>query len=182
MAGRANYSQAVKDRCLAALMASAVEAPDGSREPQFRAVARAVDVPRSTLQRWWKSRNRDDDGPLRDSSTRARAEVREEGAKDWLESQVARVKHVVGYITDPLHYSTELVEVPFATDKVQLKGTRPDHAARAMKLTVEVLAELDKLLTDDVEESFETREEMVASLAKNVPPQLLADALKEAQS
>lgn len=150
MAGRAKYTQEQRDAALAALMASAVEQPGGGWAPMFRDVMRSMSIPKSTLQRWWKGRDVGQDGPLRASCTRARSEVRQEGAEDWIRSQVDRVKAVVWYITDPIHYKTELEVVPFSDGQLlQVQGTRPDHAARAMKLTVEVLKDMDGLLSDD---------------------------------
>ena len=164
MAG-AHHNQESIDRALAALMASAVEDSDGSWSPQFSKVSRDMKRPQTTLRRWWRARDRRHDGELRRGCTRARTEVRQEGAEDWLRVQVGRVKDVVVYITNPLHYSTELVEVPFSEGKkFTVEGTRPDHAARAMKLTVEVLKDLDGLL--ESEGGAGSPEKRMASLRK----------------
>jgi len=162
MAGRVKYTQEQRDTALAALMASAVEGDGGVWKPQFRVVGRQQKLGDRTLRRWWKERDVSQDDALRRANTRARSEVRKDGAKDWLESQVSRVQNVVTYITDPQHYSRELVEVPFSDGKlVRLEGTRPDHAARAMKLTVEVLKDLDGLMAH---QSASTPDRKLASL------------------
>jgi len=136
MAGRAKYSQQSKDAALGALMSSASQGQDGAWLPQYRSVSAALRISEKTLRRWWRAREVVDDAALRRSSTRARSEVRAEGAKSWIEDRVEDLRQGVEWVLSP--------------DR-RAEVDRPDQMARALKDIAAVVKEVQALTgTDDV--------------------------------
>ena len=136
MAGRAKYSQQSKDAALGALMSSASQGQDGAWLPQYRSVSAALRISEKTLRRWWRAREVVDDAALRRSSTRARSEVRAEGARTWIEDRVEDLRQGVEWVLSP--------------DR-RAEVDRADQMARALKDIAAVVREVQSLTgTDDV--------------------------------
>lgn len=152
MAGRAKYSQDDRDAACAALMASSMERPDGSRAPRYRNVSASLRIPESTLRTWWKARRLDDDCALLRSSTRARSEVRAEGARTWIEDRVEDLRQGVEWVLSP--------------DR-RAEVDRPDQMARALKDIAAVVKEVQALTgTDDVTDPAARMRELRAAAAQ----------------
>jgi hypothetical protein len=152
MAGRAKYSQQSKDAALGALMSSASQGQDGAWLPQYRSVSAALRISEKTLRRWWRAREVVDDAALRRSSTRARSEVRAEGAKSWIEDRVEDLRQGVEWVLSP--------------DR-RAEVDRPDQMARALKDIAAVVREVQALTgTDDVTDPAARMRELRAAAAQ----------------
>lgn len=152
MAGRAKYSQQSKDAALGALMSSASQGQDGAWLPQYRSVSAALRISEKTLRRWWRAREVVDDAALRRSSTRARSEVRAEGAKSWIEDRVEDLRQGVEWVLNP--------------DR-RAEVDRPDQMARALKDIAAVVKEVQALTgTDDVTDPAARMRELRAAAAQ----------------
>ena len=152
MAGRAKYSQQSKDAALGALMSSASQGQDGAWLPQYRSVSAALRISEKTLRRWWRAREVVDDAALRRSSTRARSEVRAEGAKSWIEDRVEDLRQGVEWVLSP--------------DR-RAEVDRPDQMARALKDIAAVVKEVQALTgTDDVTDPAARMRELRAAAAQ----------------
>jgi len=152
MAGRAKYSQQSKDAALGALMSSASQGQDGAWLPQYRSVSAALRISEKTLRRWWRAREVVDDAALRRSSTRARSEVRAEGAKTWIEDRVEDLRQGVEWVLSP--------------DR-RAEVDRPDQMARALKDIAAVVKEVQALTgSDDVTDPAARMRELRAAAAQ----------------
>jgi len=152
MAGRAKYSQQSKDAALGALMSSASQGQDGAWLPQYRSVSAALRISEKTLRRWWRAREVVDDAALRRSSTRARSEVRAEGAKTWIEDRVEDLRQGVEWVLSP--------------DR-RAEVDRPDQMARALKDIAAVVKEVKALTgSDDVTDPAARMRELRAAAAQ----------------
>lgn len=150
------YTQEHQDRALGALMASAVEV-GGQRIPNFRAVERQMGISARTLERWWEKRNVSGDAELCRAVSRARGEVAEEGAGDFLREMTAGIIELARFVLHPHHRSTELVAVPGREGRdevvrvVQLRGAPIHHAAKALQIVVGLQDDLRHLLQGEAE-------------------------------
>jgi hypothetical protein len=155
MPGRTKYTQKKRDKALGALMASAVEQDDGSWVPQYRKVGRALSIDDRTLRRWWKRRDVTQDAALRRSSGHARAAVREEGAKTWVEAQVEALKAGVAWVLSPERRAPQE-----RTDHEGREYTiepKPDAIARSLKDAMVVIEKVDKLTSGNSNSTPATR-------------------------
>lgn len=131
MGGR-RYTQEDRDRALGALMGSAT-LEDGEWKPEFQPTAKAIGVPRDTLRRWWRTRDRADDAQLRASRARAREEAQVEGAVVCLADRVRWLQAKADAL---------------ANQEWELDA---DRAARALLTLAEVNERLGRTIAPDVQ-------------------------------
>ena len=133
------YSQETRDRCLGALMASAVLV-DGEWRPCFRDVARGEDIHHVTLRRWWLARDIREDAPLRTASTRGRNKVRNEGAEDWTRGAWVKLRDLVDRV---ITFDEE------SGEPITMTHQDRAHLSRAAKLVAETLPAVEAALSDE---------------------------------
>ncbi len=131
-------NQERRDRALGALAASAVEV-DGELVPNFLATSRSLGVPRQSLQKWWKARDKNKDAQLRASVTRAREQVAQEGAEVFLRDLSEGIRRIAMYMIDSKHYGEG--------------GVRVDHAAKTLAILLASEERLRSVLTGTAQAS-----------------------------
>ena len=157
------YTQQDKDRALGALMASAL-LEDGEWVPNFNGVAASLEMPRTTLRRWWSGRDRSGDGQLRSGVARARSAIIEDGAREHIEEHIKKgIQRCVQYVADPIHYDSSTYNDESGREHV--RGARLDHAARALETLLKTAAHIEELFSDD-------------ETAKTTPAQRAAAAIR----
>lgn len=133
------YSQETRDRCLGALMASAVLV-DGEWRPCFAAVGKEEGISHQTMRRWWRERDHERDVALRGASTRARETVEAEGAEDWTRGAWVKLRDLVDRV---ITFDEE------SGEPITMTHQDRAHLSRAAKLVAETLPAVEAALSDE---------------------------------
>jgi transposase-like protein len=126
------YTEADKQKALAALLASAVER-DGETVPNYAQVCTATGVSRKTLMRWWDDHQPQTNAQLCTVVEREREVARADGAA-IIHTMLSAIERQVAYIADPSHYDTTIHVDEHG--RRQRTGARLDHAARAFEVVL----------------------------------------------
>ena len=164
---RRTYTPDQKHAALVALMVSAHD-DDGEWCPMFRSVSRSIEVPIATLHRWWRARDRDGDGALRNEASRARKEVADAGAKKWLEDRVEDIREGITWIVSGEHRGTQPVFDKDGNELGKELICQPHHLARAYKDAAELVTITNNMLTTGGSKDAHTRIQNLRRSAQRV--------------